>query len=380
MSLNESTDIQINYNKMLTDQTYHDELRKLDKSVYVELIHDTLENITANELMFINYLQNYSTYSNQDSNQYIKIEKLKANIKQIFGDTLNFDAKFFNQCLDVIKKNDIQSKFLIECVINIEWHNISFFDCFNKLSTTSNLLEIFTMIYPDQPPNFIKDFLPSYSSSYYGYYKNLSRISTYSFVPKNFNDYKHLFKYSSDENFVDYFQPDLECLINACNIRDNINIIKLLIEEKGITPNEESLKNASCLTNNKKIVRYILEYVKPTQSIITAANLVTSNQYIVNILVGKSDNKPTLEGLEDLCSKTGNVTAIKSLVTKHKIKPNTQCLYNACCSYNNKSTVDYLIKQGAIPDKKCFKMALGHTKKSSVLTALLEGSYPDMFT
>lgn len=67
------------------------------------------------------------------------------------------------------------------------------------------------------------------------------------------------------------------------------------------------------------------------------------------------DIKPTSKCLEIECGRTGNLKAVKELISKGA-EPNIECLRTACKNKSNKPTIEYLVeKHGLVPDIKCIK-------------------------
>lgn len=64
---------------------------------------------------------------------------------------------------------------------------------------------------------------------------------------------------------------------------------------------------------------------------------------------------PDIKCLQKECSKSGNITAIKELIKKHKFKPDNICMQNACRIKSNVATIKYLAECGAPIDEIAVK-------------------------
>lgn len=64
--------------------------------------------------------------------------------------------------------------------------------------------------------------------------------------------------------------------------------------------------------------------------------------------------KPNQVCLEKECKKSGNISAIKKLITQG-VEPTQKCIQHACAFKNNLQTISYLVSKGLIIDKQCFK-------------------------
>jgi hypothetical protein len=79
----------------------------------------------------------------------------------------------------------------------------------------------------------------------------------------------------------------------------------------------------------------------------------------------KLDIAPTTKCLEKECTKSGNITIIKEIISKG-VKPDSACLEQACKHKANLATIKYLVEHGAKMNVDCLK-AIATTVGGSVL-------------
>jgi hypothetical protein len=74
---------------------------------------------------------------------------------------------------------------------------------------------------------------------------------------------------------------------------------------------------------------------------------------------------PDIKCLQKECSKSGNITAIKELIKKHKFKPDNICMQNACRLKSNLPVIRYLSEHGAPIDEFAVKNIIYATGNSA---------------
>ena len=209
--------------------------------------------------------------------------------------------------------------------------------------------------------------------------------------------------------------PKYECLLEACENSNNIELIKLLL--KYIKPNKDCLVNA-CRKKNKTIIKLLIDYrILPDKTCflnifsgdrsysiyyqeiidifieygyipdlddtilllkyrckikdiyrfkIELGSKLLENCYKYDFFPYNINVPPTVECLQEECFKVGNISSIRNIVNKG-VKPNITCLRNACTNKTNISVVKYLISLGIKPDLYCLKNSIYYFSQNQTI-------------
>lgn len=298
----------LDYKLFESNQEYHNKFKDIDipynDSYYDNYMKEYLDNNIPNEFILVNYFS--KLYCSTDDTEYaiedlieplgkfshITItNELFVNIienmhqpKKPIVDYNNFDVMYRGlSVLDVL---------LSICNYNITLDNLynqlHFID-FNKLNKLNKscdydniknklpqtIKKIFTLVYNKNPNSLL-------NLNTFEYIIKYNMIEQHK--PSNINQYKLLYKYEKSINRLKSyknFTPDIECLQNACTIKDNTTVVKNLL--KSIEPNSICLSNALEHIDNK-IIYLLLEKINPTvEQIIQYCEL--KNDSVTKLLV-----------------------------------------------------------------------------------------------
>ena len=286
MNLDMNLDMNFNYKLFESDQDYHNEIKNIlspyDTTYYDVYIKKYLMFNEPNEFILVNYFTKLYcwTYNNEYpikdaieplskfSNIFITNDiftKIIESIHEPKKSIVNYDdliTMYMGLC--------VFYNLLLVCEYNITLDNLyekihlinlekldelrNYEDAKKKLLPM--IKNMFTLIFNKNP-----NYQVNLNTCEYIIKHNL--IENFKIV--NINEYKLLYKYEKNikklESYKN-FNPDIECLQNACMIKDNVIVIENLF--KHIEPDSVCLTNALGYIDNT-IIPILLEKIKPTK-------------------------------------------------------------------------------------------------------------------
>lgn len=299
--------MELDYGLFETNQEYHDVIKNIstpyNSSYYDIYMKKYLENNIPNEFILVNYFTKlycwtYGTdYSieiaikplNRFSNITITNElftKIIENINDPNKYAINYDnleliykglSVFYNLimiCNYDITLNDLHDKLHL-----INLNNLGKLP--NYYSAKKNLIplikKIFTIVY-DKNPNY------QINTNTFEYIFKFNLLDNYKI--KNYDEYKLLYKYEKSIKKIKFYKnynPNIDCLHNACDIKDNVTVVKNLL--KSIEPDSICLTNSLKYIDNK-IIYILLEKINPTtEQVIQYCEL--KKDFVTKLLVEK---------------------------------------------------------------------------------------------
>jgi hypothetical protein len=156
------------------------------------------------------------------------------------------------------------------------------------------------------------------------------------------NEYKTKFKTWKFDQFKKTlydFEPDIECLENACLLRGNIKILRALINDFVIIPNQQCLENV-CKKNdysyNRVSVKYLMDYVIPNTKCLEIVCTLKRCENLQKLMI-ESGIEPNIKCLELACTNSSEF--IQKRIIESGVKPNIKCLRNICSHNINKVVI-----------------------------------------